>query len=834
MVFVGLNMSNAKNIKMEYLEECANDIQFLAEEFLPHILTSQIPNFHSEIYQLLPETKRLVVAAPRGFAKSKVCSTIYPIWLGCFCLYKDITIISASETLAKEMLRNIKREFESNQKLRKWFGDLITEKWSETHATLKTGVTFRARGSEGQIRGFRPDCIILDDIETDETVKSEDQRRKVNDWIFKSCLPALVPDGQFIVVGSIISQLAILKQILDTENGWVKRIYRAYTDRIQQPGHELWPQLWNHEKLQARKAEIGSWAFSCFVAGTEVYTPQGLRNIETLSVGDIVYDKDLNLVEVKATGSREVLQLYKIWLRGYDKPLICSNNHPFLVYEPTFYRNRFFNHQNFHKAVNGNGGTKVIELEKDLVWKPAESLSGKEFCVFPINKIINPSMCPEFWWTIGRYLSEGCVSKNVVQICANKTEKHKLQRTVDYLETTEWRGRDYPRKIRDCGSIYTIYIGSKAFSKICREFGSCAGEKHLTQEAKNLDYQNFKSLLDGYLSGDGYVVKNQSMVNSIDRQLLLDFKEGLSKFGIQSYLHKVKDFHKEFIIRKEYDCKPLYNLQILDKEIFGSPKVYFKDGLQYSQIRKIEVVEQRATVYDIKTNGNFLVPGAIVHNSEYMNDPISNESAPIKEGQIRIWKELPSQISFVITIDPAYKDDEKSDYKVASLIGIDQQSNRYLAHYIRTHIPQGEFIDAVLNLWLQYRGQITALGIPNSGTEIEFFRSFTNQASQRKLYPPITEVKNTFITASGDSKRGKLARITAALQPLFEQGKYYIGESHKEAKEELLTLGSAIHDDIPDTMCYAEQLLQPVFMDTSVKSGGADEVPRLSNNYGYE
>lgn len=475
--------SDDEKVKELFLIECSNDVQYFAEMMLPHLLSAKVPPFHSEMYRLILNSKRLIVAAPRGFAKSYVCSVIYPIWLGCFAMYSDITIISASETLAKEMLRKIKREFESNQMIREIFGDMITDKWSETHATLTSGVTFRARGCEAQIRGFRPECIIIDDIETDETTKSEEQRNKLSDFIFKSCMPALTPYGQMIIVGSIINQLAVLKHLIDTDNGWTKRLYKAYKDSNEVPGNELWPELWPHNNLQVMKKTIGSWRFS----------------------------------------------------------------------------------------------------------------------------------------------------------------------------------------------------------------------------------------------------------------------------------------------------------------------------------------------------------------SEYMNDPRSSDTASIKESQIRRWKELPAQLSCVITVDPAYSEEDKADWKVASLIGIDQQMNRYLIHYIRTHAPQGEFIDAVLALWQSNKNSVTALGIPAQGTESEIFRSFVNKANDKRIYPPFAELKNTFITAQGVAKRGKASRIIAALQPLFEQGKYYIGESHQEAFEELVSLNPNLDqrwDDLIDTMAYAEQLIQPVFMSTENKFD--EKIPVRSNNYGCD
>lgn len=414
---------------------------------------------------------------------STISSVIYPVWLACRGnLRKDICVISASETLAKEMLRRIKRELESNAKIIEFFGGLQTDKWSETHFITSTGVTFRARGAGGQIRGFRPDCLILDDIETDELVESEEQRKKLKDWLFKACLNTLLPHGQLVVVGSIIHPLSVLSDLLLIDNGWTKRKYQAYKDAIQEPGKELWPDLWPHEKLQERKREIGSFAFS----------------------------------------------------------------------------------------------------------------------------------------------------------------------------------------------------------------------------------------------------------------------------------------------------------------------------------------------------------------SEFLNDPISDETAPIKEHHIRYWKDLPEQMSYVVSVDPAYSEDEKADYKIAALIGIDSQLNRYLVTYVRTHSPTGEFMDSILNLWMQNRGKCTGIGIPGSGTEKEFFRNFIEKANQRKVYPPVIELKNVFNTQGGIPKRAKKARIIAALQPLFEAGKYFIHQSHHEAREELLTIGSSRWDDLVDAMAYAEQILTPVFMDSPQGDSYQPTTRKIISTYGYE
>jgi phage terminase large subunit-like protein len=189
----------------------------------------------------------------------------------------------------------------------------------------------------------------------------------------------------------------------------------------------------------------------------------------------------------------------------------------------------------------------------------------------------------------------------------------------------------------------------------------------------------------------------------------------------------------------------------------------------------------------------------------------------------------------VITLDPAYSDDSKADWKVACVVAIDQNQNRYLLEYIRTHKPTGEYIDSSLNLYLKYKDVLTGFGVPCQGTEKEFFKSVVEKATNRRLFPPFCELKNIYTTAEGKAKTNKQARIIAALQPLFEQGKYYIQSSQVEAKEEILTIGSSVHDDLVDAMCYAEQILQPVYYDmkqSNIDIEEREEVLRGDTGYG--
>jgi hypothetical protein len=266
----------------------------------------------------------------------------------------------------------------------------------------------------------------------------------------------------------------------------------------------------------------------------------------------------------------------------------------------------------------------------------------------------------------------------------------------------------------------------------------------------------------------------------------------------------------------------------------GWTKLHFpayKDGRQEDGFEQWKEMYSHTFLQGEKTKW-----GSNYFSSEYLCNPIVDENCPIKEGQIRYWEKLPQQYSCVIAVDPAYSEDATADYKVATIVAIDQAQNRYLLTYLRTHDTLGEFQDGIINLFLQHKNYCTGVGVPNSGVEKSFFDSFMKKCEERKVYPPVIELKNSF-TRGGTSTnvRNKQARVTAALQPLFQSGKYYIRPEHLEAREELLTIGQSRHDDIVDCLAYAENILQPVFynmVEAENRYEEQEEINRGETGYG--
>jgi predicted phage terminase large subunit-like protein len=241
--------------------ERALDFQAFIFEHLSDYLTNRedgdLPDFHQEWTKLI-SYKRLAVAAPRSFAKSAYFSIFYPLYQVLEGRSKDVLMVSAASNLAEWWLGKIKRELESNQSILADYGDQRSGIWRQDHIELKNGAVMRARGAECKIRGFRPDLVLIDDLESDEAVWSKTGRKKLKDWFLKTLTGTMDPHGQLIMIGTLLHPEALLANILkEPPEGWQTRKYKALLD----DGKSIWPSKWSPKELLRRKDQIGEAAF---------------------------------------------------------------------------------------------------------------------------------------------------------------------------------------------------------------------------------------------------------------------------------------------------------------------------------------------------------------------------------------------------------------------------------------------------------------------------------------------------------------------------------------------------------------------------------------------
>ncbi len=245
--------------KEQRLARGAVDFDWFKHYYLADYFTSQDAKFHSELSELIDTQSRVAAAAPREHAKSTNVSFAKVIQQICHQKRHFVVLIRESQGIARANVDDIRQELESNERIREDFGDLMGgRKWAEDEFVTSTDIKIVGRGRGQSMRGmrhkqYRPDLIICDDIEDDESCESKEQREKQYRW-FRRVVMNLGKAAAIFVIGTILHHDSLLSKLLKRDDIWMVRIWRA----IQDDGKPLWPAVWPLEALEKKKLELGS------------------------------------------------------------------------------------------------------------------------------------------------------------------------------------------------------------------------------------------------------------------------------------------------------------------------------------------------------------------------------------------------------------------------------------------------------------------------------------------------------------------------------------------------------------------------------------------------
>lgn len=248
------------------------DRSYFFQTYLPHYFTRAPAEFHQELLEYADiEGEPVLIAAPREHAKSTLCTLGLPLHDVLFEKKHLIIIVSDTEDLAGDFCQFIQMELESNERLRSDFGNLVRHgSWEATDFTTKNGVRVKARGRGQRIRGlrnrqYRPDRVIVDDLENDKNVRNPRLVRETIDWLLTAVLGSLAENYSFMMIGTMLSKKSVLAEMMamkaednPEKSRYVSKIYKAITE-FNLP---LWPEAWSIERLAKRKHQMGSVRFN--------------------------------------------------------------------------------------------------------------------------------------------------------------------------------------------------------------------------------------------------------------------------------------------------------------------------------------------------------------------------------------------------------------------------------------------------------------------------------------------------------------------------------------------------------------------------------------------
>lgn len=290
---------------------------------------------------------------------------------------------------------------------------------------------------------------------------------------------------------------------------------------------------------------------------------------------------------------------------------------------------------------------------RDAFANGKNSYELKTGCVYPKHMCMNKAHVPEtipldndFGFIVGAYLAEGM--SNSTQVCITNNDESYLQKIAKFMDS--WNvGYHIVSEERHAtttnihGTTTSIIIHSTILSKIMSEmFGSKSYTKTIPDWVLQAPDTFVYGLIDGYMSGDGYIPNKfkDICVCSVSEQLITKLALLLSRYGlfgrISSYMPQKNKFKSVSRVYK-YSLPIYYSqkfantftLSISMKQerlnvwkkanVFGSKRDEMNHVI-WDTIKEIkEVTPIKEWVYDLTVEGtrNFLLENTICQKDTF-------------------------------------------------------------------------------------------------------------------------------------------------------------------------------------------------------------------------
>lgn len=361
----------------------------------------------------------------------------------------------------------------------------------------------------------------------------------------------------------------------------------------------------------------------CFTKGHLILTDAGLKPIEEIQVGDMVYTHKGRYRKVTAIGHK-FSDTYKLKIQGTTE-LQVTENHPFYT---RFAEYKWIPEQKTYK--------KILQEPK---WTEVKDLNKNYFSGSPIiTAKENPfNLTMEDCWLLGRYVADGHLEKRKRKDRKNSYH-YKVIYSIGSHKVNHFKSKVHNRHFScypHSKSVYRCVFASQKFLEFIDNngFGRGAENKNVPNFILNLPCDLAEEFLMGYLSGDGYYSAKNDLYKSctVSKKLayslaLLIQKIYRTNVSISRIVPpKTKVIEGRTVNQKPYYCvefKPTMNKQNEQTKNEQSKHAKIIDNIVWYPIKKLQKSSTEKssieTVYNISVeeDESYVCDNRIVHNCQ--------------------------------------------------------------------------------------------------------------------------------------------------------------------------------------------------------------------------
>lgn len=288
------------------IEFCKSDWLRLNNRYFPHYAGSPSAEFQVRFANVVLSDPTIKAFAEwfRGGAKSVWCDIIIPfgLWMNGQAHY--MVLIGQNHDKAKQLLDDLKAEFEANPQIIKDFGEQKVPGSWETGDFKTAGCPSRglkpfigkALGMGQSVRGLRvgnqrPDLCVIDDVETKEFIKNPKRQDEYRKWVEADLIPPMDgPIRRLLYANNKFAVRMIQTELQKLHPNWHVSHVKAYDKKTWKP---TWWQKYPDNYYLELLDEIG------LIALEQEYLQEPKMEGKYFKAKMVVWDKMPNLNHFK-------------------------------------------------------------------------------------------------------------------------------------------------------------------------------------------------------------------------------------------------------------------------------------------------------------------------------------------------------------------------------------------------------------------------------------------------------------------------------------------------------------------------------------------------------